>query len=251
MNAAYLSALRDHAEAAWAQRPLTAGIRKARPRLAFHGLQRSGTNHSLKLLRQGGIYVLNRYDPPRNHPRHKHFRWQDDKTSISTDPRYFNTLHAADYRAINLLCRYPADTPHLVVFRPPQDWLASLMRWGQENSWFKSPSAAMDAGLIDAALKDWDSYHFYWHKLARKTPRQIRIHCHNDICAQPSEFIENLRQWLGAPYENRPALKVPITKVRHSRHMDAPRRAITLPALSFNFQFDWRSYTAKSSPCAC
>lgn len=49
------------------------------PKIVHQGIQRSRTNYLRVLLKKAGFFVLNEVDVRRDHPNHKHFRWQDKK----------------------------------------------------------------------------------------------------------------------------------------------------------------------------
>jgi hypothetical protein len=85
--------------------------------VAHHGLQRAGTNFLLLSLKKIGLRVINEYDPERNDPTHKHFRWYEEKKKIppQISHQYSNNLTVQNISDLNQICRYPKDTRHIVI----------------------------------------------------------------------------------------------------------------------------------------
>ncbi|AHM03748.1 hypothetical protein roselon_01360 [Roseibacterium elongatum DSM 19469] len=82
-----------------------------------HGLQRSGTNYLLLSLLRLGTPVLNYRDPARNDPRHKHCRWQSDKSTLIAPiaRQYGNDFAPETIDALDAICRVPKGTAHVVA----------------------------------------------------------------------------------------------------------------------------------------
>ena len=84
--------------------------------VAHHGIQRSGTNDLNSCLQSLGIYPLNAFDPARNNPRHKHFRWQEDKSTIlPMDERYQNNVTVPNIDRLNRRAGYPEGCRQIVI----------------------------------------------------------------------------------------------------------------------------------------
>ena len=74
-------------------------------------------------LKELNIGVINDFDPARNNPKHKYFRWYADKSKIPGFIRtqYHNILTAESMADINRICGYPDDTRHIVIRKSQED----------------------------------------------------------------------------------------------------------------------------------
>lgn len=143
--------------------------------LAHHGLQRSGTNHLNVCLARLGARPLNAFDPARDHPSHKHFRWQADKSTIAPAYRhqYGNDARADDVETLDRRAGFPPGCRHLVIVKPLEPWLASMCNWGLGCGWFDSKDQAL-AALPDLAA-DHAAFHAFWERLAASRPERVAI----------------------------------------------------------------------------
>ncbi|WP_342858642.1 sulfotransferase domain-containing protein [Pacificibacter sp. AS14] len=214
--------------------------------VAIQGIQRSGTNFLTALLDQGSYRILNRLDPKRHDPRHKHCRWQADKSTIVMDDQYRNTLSASSVREINTLCGYAPETKHIILFRAPEPWLNSIFRWGLEAEWYPSEDAFFEQQLHVAYWREWDAFYAFWQDRQRQEPDQVLIVSHKKMIENPQDGLKRIDAFMGvvrAPHET---AFTPIEKVRHSRPIGEKRepldRAELTDVLDMPTQFDWQSY---------
>lgn len=143
------------------------------PSLAHHGIQRSGTNYLLKSLRVLGCLPLNMFDPARDQPQHKHFRWQSDKSSITLERRFVNTVMVDGLAALDRVAGYPAETRHLVMQKRLDDWCISIVNWGLFCGWWPDVNAAL--ADRDRIFEEYHYYHVFWHCVADQAPDRVAI----------------------------------------------------------------------------
>lgn len=128
-----------------------------RPPLAYHGLQRCGTNCCLKCLRVLGCLPVNMFDGDRNSPTHKYFRWQANKNTIKLDKKFVNSLTAIDIEELNRIAGYHSDTRHLIMQKRVGERFISIINWGLFCGWWPDVHAA-----IRARQEIFDEYHEYY-----------------------------------------------------------------------------------------
>lgn len=214
--------------------------------VAHQGIQRSGTNYFCEVLAKADYRVLNRIDPPRDDPRHKHFRWQAEKSTIVMDANFRNTLTVGSVGEINRLCGYPSDTKHLVLFRAPRGWLDSIFRWGLQNRWFDSEEEFMSRQLYRSYLAEWDGFYATWADFARDNPEQVMIIDYGDLKRSPADMIKRIDTFMGL---GRSGYTYPgeIERVRHSAPISERRAGLDHPELDAAVAepgaFDWRSFS--------
>ncbi|MDY6921020.1 MAG: hypothetical protein SV765_12520 [Pseudomonadota bacterium] len=143
--------------------------------LAHHGMQRNGTNFLLLALKQMDIDVINEFDPQRNQPQHKHFRWYRNKDRIPDYIKhdYHNTLTVNSVDELNGLCGYPADTRHIVIQKRREDAVVSVANWGLRCQWFASKQDALENMPVIA--RDYDAYYDFWSGLAAAEPARVAL----------------------------------------------------------------------------
>jgi hypothetical protein len=170
------------------------------PRVAHHGLQRSGTNVLRTALSDLGVTPLNAYDRPRNHPQHKHFRWQADASTIVMDPAFLNDVVAGDLDAVDRLAGYPAGTRHVVVYKPATPWARSIINWGLRCGWWADLDAAVAA--LPGALGEYDAYNEFWQRMERDRPGECRLVEHPSVATEAQVLLGALDD-LGVPVDAR------------------------------------------------
>ena len=143
--------------------------------IAHHGLQRNGTNFLLLSLKKLGCSVINEFDPARNQPQHKHFRWYVDKDKIppALSQEYSNTYTAKSVLELNALCHYPSDTRHIVIYKDMKPALVSILNWGLRCQWFNNKEEALSA--FSDFQDDYEAYYDYWRKLSASEPHMVQI----------------------------------------------------------------------------
>lgn len=148
-----------------------------------HGLQRSGTNYLLLALLRFEIPIVNYRDPVRNAPRHKHCRWQQDKTTLITPiaRQYGNNLKVLKLDELDRLCNVPIGTRHVVIAKERRDWLKSICNWGLSVGWFPGTAAALAS--IPILARDYDAYHEFWSNYEVKMPDRVAVLSYDDFVA--------------------------------------------------------------------
>lgn len=211
-------------------RQITVGRQGTYP-VAHQGIQRSGTNFLCTLLDAADYRVLNRVDPPRNQPRHKHFRWQPDKSTIAMDSRYANRVTASTVAEVNAASRFPQDTKHVVIFRKPREWLDSIYRWGLKNRWFADEAEFFDRNLPDAYFREWDAYYAFWQEREADEPSAVMLFCHDDLKASAADVVAKVDGLCGIRRSAPLVLPGQEATVRHSRPISEKREALISPEL--------------------
>lgn len=218
--------------------------------IIIQGIQRSGTNYFAVLLQQAGYRILNNIDPRRNDPRHKHFRWQDDKTSIVMDSRYRNARFASSIEEINTICGYPSDYKHVVIFRDPIAWINSIFRWGLNNNWYSTSDEFFSKKLHIAYLQEWDEYYKFWEGIAAKSPTQVKLINYEQLLREPHESIREIDLFVGFGRSEIVSINPVIAKVRHSQPIKKERERLDQAELNdiegYPFKFDWKAALEKS-----
>lgn len=173
------------------------------PLAMHHGLQRSGTNYLLLSLLRHGVPVLNYSDPARHDPRHKHCRWQHNKTTLIQPiaDQYGNSLLVSNIDELNSICGLHQATRHIVVFKERIDWLQSICNWGLRCGWFANASTALAA--LTKLAQDYSAYHAFWSAMKDKAPGQVEILQFEKIRCSGTALSTPLTR-LGLP--NKPAL---------------------------------------------
>ncbi|MBU3004333.1 sulfotransferase domain-containing protein [Paraglaciecola arctica] len=213
--------------------------------IVIQGIQRSGTNYLTTLLTQSDYRIINKIDPKRSNPSHKHFRWQKNKHSIVMDARYQNNRYVNSLQDINKICGYKPDLKHIVLFRTPEKWLNSIYRWGLESKWFKNEDEFFAQNLHIAYLKEWDAYYSFWQKTAAQTPNQVLLMSYERLIAESELGLSKIDQFMGVVRHSTDNLIYSVDKVRHSRPIVEKRTALNRPELSELLKkttnFDWHT----------
>tara|TARA_R110002124_G_scaffold68901_1_gene186052 strand:+ start:168 stop:908 length:741 start_codon:yes stop_codon:yes gene_type:complete len=220
--------------------------------VVHQGIQRSGTNFLSAVLSKADYRIINRIDPARDAPRHKHFRWQDDKSSIVMDSRYGNDRHVGSVAEINRICGYPEDQKHIVLFREPRDWLDGIFRWGLANGWFPSQEAFFEGDLHRAYLREWDAYYAKWADLAARDPAGVLLVSYGDLRRDARAGVLAIDRFMGVERATPLGTDFTIDKVRHSKPMTEKRKGLEHPgidaALNAPFAFDWQAHVLSGVP---
>lgn len=160
--------------------------------LAHHGIQRSGTNYLLRILIDLNLRPLNAFDPERSNPKHKHFRWQPEKSSIKIHDVYKNNIVVSSLDALNSVAGYPKTTKHIVIFKPAVPWLASILNWGMVCGWYENIAEATSLESITGALGEYDAYYCFWQEVAETNRSSVEILRHSDVIERPIVVAEAL-----------------------------------------------------------
>lgn len=231
---------------------LTAWIRLTDPPKGTHpvviqGIQRSGTNYLLTLLERADYYVLNKTDPHRKKPRHKHCRWQDDKSTIKMEEQYLNSYHASSIGEVNSISKWPPKTKHVVLFRSPEKWLNSIYRWGLQNNWFPDEDTFFQNELHKTYLEEWDAFYSFWQDRAKSEPNSVLLVPYERLVKAPLQGLTAIDQFLGVERDqNNTIAEVSIEKVRHSTPITEKRHALNHDELRLALQqprtFKWQDW---------
>jgi hypothetical protein len=149
--------------------------------IAHHGIQRSGTNFLLMCLKRYGLNVINRHDPERNNPAHKHFRWYHDKSIIPSEIhyQYYNSTIVNNVRDLNRTCNFPFDTRHIIIFKERHASLVSILNWGLRVNWFDTKLEAIS--VANKYLNDIDAYNKFWAELSVMSPKYVQLVRYEDV----------------------------------------------------------------------
>lgn len=182
--------------------------------VAHHGIQRSGTNYLNTILMRSGVNVINKYDPKRSDPRHKHCRWFSKKDRIYLDEQYCNNFHAETVEELNNICGYKKGTRHLVIYRNPKIWLNGIYRWAIRSGWIDENCKEDELiFFLKGAYLEWKEYYGWWLSISEKNPKQVIIVSHERLVAADKYTLENIESFL----EMKSKINPKIDKVSKSR----------------------------------
>lgn len=220
---------------------------KGRYPIVHHGIQRSGTNFLCSVLEAGDYKVLNKIDPRQDNLRHKHARWQVDKSTIAMDARYVTSHTAEHIDQVNALCGYQSDQKHVVLFREPRSWINAIYRWGLDNGWFASTEAFWEKSLHEAYLEEWHSYYAAWEMMALSSPDQVLLVSFEDLRADPTFTLERINAFMGVMPSEQVDLSGGISKVRHSAPISQKRVGLQDKRIddvvARDGQFHWKKFS--------
>ena len=176
-----------------------------RPKVFHAGIQRSGTNF-LRTVLESALRrrVANAVDPQRDHPMHKHFRVQDDQSSVVMDRQYVN-----DHRFPTLEAYLAAASPDaledawpcVVIFKDPVNWLESIMRWGIRCDWIGDEDALLQTGLWTEWLGEYVAYYAKWAAFAEGAPTRVKLVQHEQLILEPDLSLHGLSEFLKTPLQ--------------------------------------------------
>ena len=148
--------------------------------IAHHGLERSGTNYFRACLLSLDIDVINNIDPQENNPKHKHFRWYDNKSLIPNfRKQFFNNLTVKSIIDINNICGYPIDTRHLIIKKTTLGALTSLSNYAIRDGWIKNREDVIKN--IPLILNDYKAYYDFWRKMSDMNPSKVQLIFYEDL----------------------------------------------------------------------
>lgn len=207
------------------------------PKVAHHGIQRSGTNYICALLIEKGYIVLNKYTPLRKDCRHKHFRWQSDKETILMNKSFLNDIQISNIKQLNKLAGYPRNTLHIVIFKKPESWIVSIQSWAYKCGW------DIQNETLNDYIKEWDEYYSAWEILRDSDPSRVVFINYEELVKDPAGLMmeidkkfpdHELRNLKSAGYMR----KVPHSSDRAYANERVYEKTFVLPELKFN----WRNY---------
>tara|TARA_B100000959_G_scaffold166622_1_gene174516 strand:+ start:103 stop:801 length:699 start_codon:yes stop_codon:yes gene_type:complete len=172
--------------------------------IAHHGLERSGTNFFRACLLSIDIDIINKIDPQESNPKHKHFRWYENKSLIPHfRKQFFNNFTANNIKDINAICGYPVDTSHFVIKKTSASAITSLSNYAIREGWFTDKKNVEKNILL--LLKDYKAYYNFWQKMSDTNSSQVQIISYEDLVLSSFPLIKALEK-AGI----KPKLKVPI-----------------------------------------
>jgi len=149
-------------------------------KVIIRGIQRSGTNFLENLADRLNLKVINKGDIPRNSPQHKHFRVQNDKSSIFMDKQYFNEIYVDNIKDLNFLVIKEKKLKNILIIKDPVNWILSINRWAKKCGWIpKEKSLTEDFDLMSKYLKEWDNFHLKWSDLAKDKDQLLILQWEN------------------------------------------------------------------------
>ncbi|MEO1502381.1 MAG: hypothetical protein AAFS08_17585 [Pseudomonadota bacterium] len=136
--------------------------------------------------------MLNRTEPERWNPRHKHFRWQKDKSTIPPfiHREYGNTIQAETLEDLNRLTRRPSDCRHILIRKCEAAWLKSVLNWGMKWNKFSDKHIALQH--LDVLQKEYHAYCAFWEKMQAEYPEYVRIIEYEEIQNNMPRLIQHL-----------------------------------------------------------
>ena len=101
-------------------------------KVIVRGIQRSGTNFLEKILSELDTKIINNGNIGRNKAEHKHFRIQDNKSSIFMDKQYFNSIYVENIQDLNLKSYNKKNIKNILIIKDPVNWVLSINRWAKK-----------------------------------------------------------------------------------------------------------------------
>lgn len=137
-------------------------------KVIIRGIQRSGTNFLEKILSELDTKIINKGNIGRDRPEHKHFRIQDNKSSIFMDKQYFNSIYVENIQDLNLKSYNKKDIKNILIIKDPVNWVLSINRWAKKCNWIPNNNDLRnDFELMTKYLKEWDYFHLKWFELSK------------------------------------------------------------------------------------
>ena len=137
-------------------------------KVIIRGIQRSGTNFLEKILSELDTKIINKGNIGRDRPEHKHFRIQDNKSSIFMDKQYFNSIYVENIQDLNLKSYNKKDIKNILIIKDPVNWILSINRWAKKCNWIPiNNDLRNDFELMTKYLKEWDYFHLKWFELSK------------------------------------------------------------------------------------
>lgn len=159
-------------------------------KVIIRGIQRSGTNFLEKILSELDTKIINKGNIERNKPQHKHFRIQDNKSSIFMDKQYFNSIYLENIQDLNLKSCNKKDIKNILIIKDPVNWILSINRWAKKCNWIaKDKNLTDDYDLMLKYLFEWDCFHLKWLQFSKDKEYLLILQWENLI----TNFQENLK----------------------------------------------------------
>ena len=171
-------------------------------KVIVRGIQRSGTNFLEKILSELDTKIINKGNIGRNKAEHKHFRIQDNKSSIFMDKQYFNSIYVENIQDLNLKSYNKKNIKNILIIKDPVNWVLSINRWAKKCNWIsKNKNLTDDYDLMSKYLFEWDCFHLKWLQFSKDKEYLLILQWENLI----TNFQENLNMitnFLGVKNQN-------------------------------------------------
>lgn len=126
----------------------------------LYGLQRSGTNLVNSILFDHGVNVINFSEYPPWSKWNRHFRFRSDSIPTKAVTSYFPRQEVLVDEAILPDCFIDNNFDYFILVREFDQWIISIMKWGQKNRWYNNGSSKQK--VINALATDYIRYLETW-----------------------------------------------------------------------------------------
>jgi hypothetical protein len=160
--------------------------------IAYHGLERNGTNYLARCLKSVTLNILNDHITDRKSFGHKHYRWYSSKDSIIRHyQRYYKTsLGTVNLSTLNKLCDFPENTIHVVIMKEAESACVSFMNFAIRGLYYVDKRAALkDKKCI---LKDYQEYYQFWENLRKAYSKNVWIIRYENFDTEFTEFVQEV-----------------------------------------------------------
>ena len=167
--------------------------------MAYHGIERSGSNYICACLIFINIDLINLFTPPKwrtkgiTSPMHKHYRWYPNKELIPNHRKGFiNDKIVENIKEINSICGYPEDTRHIVIRKSPLNAVTSIANHGLRMKWFEDKKDAENN--IESIAKDYEAYYDFWQNMSDLSPSLVQVILYEDLYLSSEPLINALKK---------------------------------------------------------
>jgi len=182
--------------------------------VAYHGLERNGTNYLASCLSQTSFTILNDHISNRRRYGHKHYRWYQNRLAIPSFYRkyYFHRNDIQSLSQLNRLCGFPNNTIHLVIKKDPTAACVSFMNFAIRSLYYRNKKNALSQQ--SAILSDYHEYYSFWTNLSLKYPKNVRIISYENFQTEFLNFVHDAIGSTAQMYETK--IRTNVTKVNMS-----------------------------------
>ena len=180
--------------------------------IAIHGIQRSGTNYlEILLEKRFNLSILNKNIEERGDSKHKHCRYYKNKKNIPhfISKQYGNNFEVNNIFDINKVCNYKSDVRHLVIFKPINESIFSLVNFGIRVDWFKKEDAINSMKLL---IEDYKSYYAFWEHVSNKNKDLVQLINYKDLVKDVNNLTAKLN-YMGYKFGNMKNFKIETVPV--------------------------------------
>lgn len=134
--------------------------RDVRRPVLLYGLQRSGTNLVKSVLFDHGVNVVNFSEYPPQSRWNRHFRFRSDSIPTRALAGYFPRQEVLVDEAILPDCFIDNNFDYYILVRDFDQWIISIMKWGQKNRWYINGPSKQN--VINSLATDYIRYLETW-----------------------------------------------------------------------------------------